>query len=94
MKEILFIFAAIILLTSCKKDDALTVVYPKEYLPAYPGSWWEYSNGEVSKVHKEYVVHSYEASINSPAMTGEKLVPYIDHEYLYYNNSYVIYRKS
>ncbi len=81
-KNIVLLFA-MALMVSCGKDDALSIVYPKEYLPAYPGSWWEYSNGDVSKVHTEYVAHSYEPSINSPQSSGEKLVPYIDNRYLY-----------
>jgi len=71
------------LLTSCTKEDALTIVYPKEYLPAYPGSWWVYSNGERVTVQPEYVAHSYQPSINSNDYTSEKLVPCIDGNYLY-----------
>ncbi len=82
MKNVI-LFLAVILIASCSKDDVLTVVSPKEYFPAYPGSWWEYSNGEVSKVHPEYVAHSYQPSINSPENSGKKLVPYIDGKYLY-----------
>lgn len=71
------------MLVSCKKDAPLDIVLPKAYLPAYPGSIWYYSNGDVSKVHTEYVAHSYQAGITSPGNTSPKLVPYIDHEYLY-----------
>ena len=83
MKIGLFINAIILITSSCKKDDALSIVYPKEYLPAYPGSIWYYSNGDVSKVHTNYVAHRYQPYINSTEYTTEKLVPFIDNKYLY-----------
>ena len=83
MNRVLIVFVAILLVASCKKDDPLTVVVPKEYLPAYPSSYWDYSNGERVSVHTEYVAHSYEEDINSPSNTEEKLVPKIGNEYLY-----------
>jgi hypothetical protein len=83
MRSLLILVGVLIGVASCKKDEPLVIVLPKDYLPAYPGSIWYYSNGDVSKVHTEYMAHSYQATINSPATTSPKLVPYIDHEYLY-----------
>lgn len=83
MKYLGLLFILMGILSSCSEDTNLTIVYPKEYLPAYPGSWWTYSNGERSTVYPQYVTHSYEPDINSPANSDEKLVPYIDGEYLY-----------
>jgi len=80
----LFLLISIIFITiSCDKNDALTIEYPKEYLPAYPGSIWYYSNGDVSKVHTNYVAHRYQPYMNSTEYTTEKLVPFIDNKYLY-----------
>jgi hypothetical protein len=83
MRNLLILVGVLIVTVSCKKDEPLAVVFPKDYLPAYPGSIWYYSNGDVSKVHTEYMAHSYQAGITSPGSTSPKLVPYIDHEYLY-----------
>lgn len=83
INRILIVCVAILLFASCKKDNPLDVIVPKEYLPAYPGSYWDYTNGERISVHTEYVVHSYGESINSPSKSTEKLVPKIGNEYLY-----------
>jgi len=83
MKAALIAFGILLAIVSCKKDEVLTVVEPGVYFPAYPGSFWYYSNGDVSKVHTEYVAHSYQVNLNSTEYTDRKLVPYIDHEYLY-----------
>lgn len=29
-------------------------IFPSEYLPAYPGSWWKYDNGETIKIDSGY----------------------------------------
>jgi hypothetical protein len=84
MNKLFFVIFAITLFSvSCKKDDPLDVVEPKAYLPAYPGSYWDYSNGERVAVHTQYVAHSYQESINSTVSTPEKLVPQIGNQYLY-----------
>jgi hypothetical protein len=83
MRKVYLILMLIGLLSSCGKDNPLTIVYPKEYLPAYPGSYWDYSNGERVTVQPEYVAHNYQASINSPDYTEEKMVPCINGDYLY-----------
>jgi hypothetical protein len=86
MKNINFFFIILftLSLSNCKKDDPLTVVKPKEYFPAFPGSYWYYTNGEVSTVSKEYVAHSYPLSVNSTEYSEEKLVPFIDNKYYLY----------
>ena len=83
MNKIFIIFIAITLFASCKKDDPLDVIVPKAYLPAYPGSYWDYSNGERVSVNSQYVAHSYQEGTNSSTSTVEKLVPKIGNEYLY-----------
>ncbi len=79
-----FIIVFTLNLSNCKKDDPLTVVKPKEYFPAFPGSYWYYTNGEVSTVSKEYVAHSYPLSVSSTEYSEEKLVPFIDNKYYLY----------
>ncbi len=83
MKNLLFVIISALLLLGCSSDSEFSIIYPKEYLPAYPGSWWVYSNGQRSLVHSEYVAHNYEPNIYSPDNSSEKLVPYMDGEYLY-----------
>jgi hypothetical protein len=29
-------------------------IFPSEFFPAYPGSWWEYDNGETIKIDSGY----------------------------------------
>ncbi|MES2587836.1 MAG: hypothetical protein V4622_02580 [Bacteroidota bacterium] len=44
-------------LFSCKKDkvdDIYKTIEPLEYFPAYPGSYWVYSNGDTLKVTDKY----------------------------------------
>lgn len=83
MKKIWLLLAFGAFFMQCADDNSLSIVYPKAYLPAYPGSWWSYTNGDRSLVYPEYVGHNYEPSINSPESTTEMLVPYLDGEYLY-----------
>ncbi|MDA3893961.1 MAG: hypothetical protein PF517_20060 [Salinivirgaceae bacterium] len=90
MKQFVAFVLIVLSIASCKKEDALDVVLPGEYFPAYPGSQWFYSNGERSWVHTSYMPHSYETG-ETTERTTEKLVPYIDGEYLY---KYEITQKS
>lgn len=83
MNRLLTILAAILIFSSCNKDDLITIVYPKDYLPAYPGSYWDYTNGERVSVHPYYVTHSYQYDDNSPDHTSEMQVPKIGTQYLY-----------
>ena len=83
MNRILIVIITLLVFSSCKDDDPLTIVLPKDYLPAYPGSYWEYTNGERVTVHPYYVAHSYEDKMNSTKSTTEKLVPQIGNQYLY-----------
>jgi len=83
MKNILIALFVLFALVSCDEESQISVVYPKDYLPAYPGSYWNYSNGERSMVHTSYVTHSYQSTLNSAANTSEKMVPFMDQKYLY-----------
>lgn len=76
-------FLLILSFASCKKNTEIEYVYPKAYLPAYPGSYWDYTNGERVLTSKEYVEHQYEESINSNQKTPKKYVPQYMGQYLY-----------
>lgn len=79
----LILVIATTLLSSCGSESNLSIVYPKEYFPAFPGSWWVYSNGERWTVLPDYVSHQYQPDINSTEYTTESLVPCINSQYLY-----------
>ncbi len=83
MKKELIFLGFILVFASCKKDNIIPIIKPQPYLPAFPGSYWTYSNGDRTVVQDDYVVHSYQPDINSPAYTAEKRVPKIDDKFLY-----------
>jgi len=62
----IFIFLSIIAIfwsQGCKKNnnpnnnpqEIKKIAWPKSYLPAYPGSWWIYSDGDTVKTGPNYV---------------------------------------
>jgi hypothetical protein len=79
------------IISSCKNDAEPDVKLPGIYLPAYPGSYWDYSDGTRSRVESQYQEHSYRASTNSTSYTETYLVPVIDGQYLY---EYSVYQLS
>lgn len=85
MKNYILIFFSIgvLALASCEKDKEPEYVYPKSYLPAYPGSYWDYTNGERVLSENNYVLHQYEEGVNSTKKTDEKYVPIYNGQYLY-----------
>lgn len=84
MKKLQFIFAVIIFLsTACETSTDPETIYPESYLPAYPQSYWDYTNGERVLTGTTYELHSYESDISSTEKTGEKYVPVYDGQYLY-----------
>ncbi len=85
----LTIVVFIFLFASCKKEGEVEFVYPEAYLPVYPGSFWDYTNGERSVVNPNYQVHWYEKSVNSTEVSTKKLVPLWDDKYVY---GYSIYQ--
>lgn len=87
-----FLFVSTFLFfVGCNNDDEAVYVVPKDYLPAYPQSFWDYSNGQRVLVDKSYQPHSYQEAINSPAYTATKYVPVINGHYLY---EYSLYQNS
>ena len=80
---ILIGLAIFIMMGACQKETSSTYIYPKDYLPAYPGSYWDYSNGERSSVDPEYQLHNYETSVSSSVKSSTVYVPKVDGQYLY-----------
>lgn len=79
----LILLFGIVFFNSCKEDPEPETIYPEDYFPVYPGSWWLYSNGELKTTSSGYVLHAYEADIASPYETEEAFVPYWDGHYVY-----------
>jgi hypothetical protein len=56
---IFFVIIAIFGSPGCKKNnnpqEIKKIAWPKSYLPAYPGSWWIYSDGDTVKTGPNYV---------------------------------------
>ena len=80
-----------LLLASCKKQEDPDTKLPGAYLPAYPGSYWDYSDGTRSRVEPQYELHSYRESPNSTNKTASVYVPVLDGQYLY---EYSVYQSS
>jgi hypothetical protein len=68
---------------SCNVDEEPEYVFPGDYFPAYPGSYWDYTNGSRVIVEKNYSLHSYQPDISSAQKTAEKYVPEINGKFLY-----------
>lgn len=64
--SILCLLLALFLFNSCNRNDDpidpqvdIDTIFPSEYIPAYPGSWWKYSDGSEIKAGK-YTLYSLE----------------------------------
>jgi hypothetical protein len=89
---VILIFSCFALIfSSCKDTKQPDVILPKEYLPAYPGSYWDYTDGTRSRVEPQYEEHSYRESANSTSYSEACLVSVIDGKYLY---EYSVYQSS
>lgn len=81
------VFLLLALLTfglfSCNKGDEIAFVPPLDYLPAYPGSYWTYTNGQRIITANNYVEHQYLLGVTSTEMSDVKKVPVYDGKYLY-----------
>lgn len=82
-RNIFFLVFILFGIASCLPEEEFNVLYPKDYFPAYPASYWTYNNGQTVKVDPGYFLHAYEDSIGSNHKTDEIYVPRIDEEYVY-----------
>ncbi len=89
MRTYLILILSFFLLASCDKEGQLDYVTPEPYLPAYPGSFWDYTNGDRIVVDNHYHEHSYDTEVNSTEHTATVYVPYMDGKYVY---GYSIYQ--
>mgnify|MGYP007056077317 FL=1 len=83
MKKTLLIITISFIIISCKKNEIVPnmnnltydTIFPLSYFPAYPGSYWIYSNGDTLKIEDEYELFYY----NNASWTD---IPDIDTLYL------------
>ncbi len=81
--NILLLLLISVLAFSCAKDEEPPFIYPKSYFPAFPGSYWIYTNGETKTVAPDYCLHSYQQGIVSPDFSDDAYVPRIGQQYVY-----------
>lgn len=77
-------------LSACDNGSDARYIEPNEYLPAYPGSYWDYSDGTRVRA-TNYELHNYRLSTSSSKYSEECYVPIWDGKYLY---KYSIYQAS
>ncbi|NOZ47790.1 MAG: hypothetical protein GXO79_13565 [Chlorobi bacterium] len=82
-KNNIWLIAGILfLITGCIKEAKYETLYPKAYFPAYPGSYWIYSNGQTKTTDAYYRLHTinstdyyvpvYEGEIVNGYKVGDK----------------------
>ncbi|MDA3866495.1 MAG: hypothetical protein PF489_07075 [Salinivirgaceae bacterium] len=74
--------AALLLTVGCSETD-IEYIFPKDYLPAYPESYWIYSDGTTTKVSPGYRKHRYFDELESTERSDEVYVPYMAPHYVY-----------
>jgi len=82
MKKITLLLVLIGILGGCKDTD-IEYIFPKDYFPAYPESYWVYSDGTTVKVSPGYHKHNYYEELETNVTSDEVYVPKIDNEYVY-----------
>jgi uncharacterized protein YlaN (UPF0358 family) len=82
MKKIIYFILLLIGLYSCK-DDEIPYIFPKDYFPAYPESYWYYTDGSIIKVSPGYHKHNYYEELETTETSEEVYVPKIDQQYVY-----------
>jgi len=82
MKNIFLFIIVVFTLWGCN-DDEIPYVFPKDYFPAYPETYWVYSDGTTVKVAPGYHRHKYYEELEYTVQTDEVYVPKIDEHYVY-----------
>ena len=86
MHSIIKITTSLLLITvlfSACKETELEYIFPKDYLPAYPESYWIYSDGSTAKVSPGYHKNQYYEELEGTSKTDEVYVPIMDGRYVY-----------
>jgi len=79
---IAILFTVVINLFSCEKEngpgpaDNFDTKFPREYLPAYPGSWWVYQTGDTLRTKEDYQLFTYRSECGDITDTKYELVDF------------------
>ncbi len=82
--------AGLAVMAACDNGSDAKYITPEPYLPAYPGSYWDYTDGNRVRAC-DYELHRYRESTTATSLTDECFVPVWDGKYLY---KYSIYQSS
>ncbi len=83
MKKIVYILIlGFVVLLGCNEGEN-EFIFPKDYFPAYPQSYWVYSNGTTVKVSPGYHEHKYYEGLESTATSDNVYVPKIESQFVY-----------
>lgn len=83
INSIIFIITLSFIIIGCKRTDEAEFILPKGYLPAYPGSYWDYTNGERVLTSPNFVLHSFPDSLEAIKSSEDFYVPMYNNQYLY-----------
>ncbi|HOG19006.1 MAG TPA: hypothetical protein PKW37_00995 [Salinivirgaceae bacterium] len=82
MKKIIFIGIVLLFAFGCEETN-YPFIFPEKYFPAYPESYWVYSNGTTVKVDPGYHKHLYYKELGNMAQSDYVYVPRINNEYVF-----------
>ncbi|HPW67463.1 MAG TPA: hypothetical protein PLY32_05025 [Salinivirgaceae bacterium] len=85
MKNIIFIAIILLFAFGCEETN-YPFIFPEKYFPAYPESYWVYSNGTTEKVDPGYHKHIYYKELGNMAQSEFVFVPRINNEYVFKYN--------
>lgn len=96
---IAILISVLISLISCEEDNVpgpdenYDTIFPKEYLPAYPGSWWAYHTGDTLKTKSDYQLFTYRSECGDINDTKSLILPQFHSNDIYgsrYINEYLL----
>lgn len=83
MKNKISIICLLFFITSGCEQEKYEYVFPEKYFPAYPESYWIYSNGTTVKVDPDYQEHHYYPGVGIVGKTEIVYVPRMEGQYVY-----------
>jgi len=89
MKRLISVFVIfLILVLSCEKEHKPETIYPKDFYPVYPGSWWQYLENDTltvfDRVSDNYMEHSYKVGRDGDTAMSETVkVPFLNGNPIY-----------
>jgi hypothetical protein len=82
MKKIFLVLSVLFFTMGCEETD-YPFIFPERYFPAYPESYWVYSNGTTVKVDPGYHKHFYYKEVGSTTQSEYAYVPRINNQFVY-----------